>query len=121
MTRPWSPDETDERIVEVVQKLDEHILELPKLAADASDSKYDHEISYAKAILAARLDEKAKSAGEREALATLAAAKELRRKMQAEMRYDTATRVVRLLTTQSDLLRTLAVSRRSADDGQQRR
>ena len=116
MSRPFSPQEVEERIAETVDRLEDHVTDMPKLADEAADAKFDYEVAFAKALLAARHDEQAKSAPEREALATVACEKELRRKLRAETTYDTHRRVIAVLQAQGDLLRTMSASRRSVGD-----
>lgn len=114
MSRPWSQDEVEQRLVEAHERLEEHVLAMPELADEAADAKVDFEVAFAKALLAARHDEFGKAEGDRKALATVAAEKELRRKVKSETTYDTHKRVIGVLGTQADILRTMAASRRQA-------
>lgn len=116
MTRPFSPDEVDAQITDLLTQLDDKVTVMPELAAAANDAKLDYEHAHAHAILAARADEQAKSAQEREALAFLASEQQKRRMVAAETVYDVHKRSIAVLSSKGDLLRTLAVSRRAVGD-----
>lgn len=81
------------------------------LAVTAATTKADHEVTYAKALLVSR--DKGLAVEAAKAEATLAAKDTYREMVIAEAQYRANRQAIATLTTQVDILRSLAASHRS--------
>lgn len=121
MTRPWSPQEVEERLHSAVDKLDDAVLEFKGCAEKAGRSKAHYEVGMAKALLTSRVKNRYESGkdwpvGMHEAWA-LVECEELRMDMEMASAHFAAQRqVLETLRTQCEVLRTLLVQARSTQD-----
>jgi hypothetical protein len=103
----------EQKMTELLERLEEHIDLLPVMAQNAGHSKAEYERLYSRAILRARYEEDLRTVEDRKAWASVETEKAMEAKIMAEARWDAEKRVVGVLQTQSDLLRSLSVSSRA--------
>ena len=120
--RPWSPAEIEEQLHDVIAKLNNGVGTFYKTSQDFGLAKAELEMAMAKAMLEARLeeDEDGKplltSAADREAWA-LVRCEEVKRNYEwVYARHDAQRRLLEVVRSQADVLRTLLVQARGVQD-----
>lgn len=122
MTRPWSPLETEEKMVEGVARLQEAVLEFKTLGEQAAHTEWHYRHQQARCVVQAE----GKNADARAAAATLLLVSMgdehkphpgLARDLAANA-YAVQRSVIAAITSELDILRSMAASSRSRDTGQ---
>lgn len=114
--RPWSIVEVEEKIPEIVNRLEEAVTDLKSMGVDAANAEWD----YRKAKAMAFVKVSGRNAEEREAKALLhqhapgvTVADLGRARNLAENAYGNQRQIITVLKTEAELMRTLMVSARN--------
>ena len=103
----------EQKMTELLERLEERIDSLPRMAHAAGASKAEYEQQFSRAILSARFVDDLRTVEERKAWAAIETERAMESKIIAEAQWDAEKRVVGVLQTQADLLRSLSVSSRA--------
>lgn len=116
MSRPWSPQEVEERLEKGVDALDEAAADYLTIKTAASAAKADLELSKARAMLRFRSQDPRAPKHILEANVTVECEQELREALLTDATEEGARRALDTMKTQVEALRTLLVQSRGVID-----